>query len=53
MYGVFVYNYLKEYVKSRKDFFRSLKEKKDFLGDEEFRNDANYVFNYHGVTELY
>lgn len=53
MYGVFVYNYLKEYVKSRKEFFKTLQEKKDFLGNEEFKNDTQYVFNYHGVTELY
>lgn len=53
MYGVFVYNYLKEYVASRKEFFKKLNEKKDFLGKEEFNNDASYVFDYHGVTELY
>jgi len=51
-FGLFVYNYLKAYVKNRKMTFVDLNRKEDFLGKTDMMNDVSYSFDFNGINSL-
>lgn len=51
-YGLFVYNYLKAYVKERNSYFKEQASKELFLGLDDMEKDSKYQFNFNGIFSL-
>lgn len=51
-YGLFVYNYLKAYVKERNLYFKEQASKELFLGLDDMEKDSKYEFNFNGISSL-
>lgn len=51
-YGLFVYNYLKAYVRERNLYFKEQASKGLFLGLDDMEKDSKYEFNFKGISSL-
>ena len=51
--GVTMSNYLKEYVKSRTDYFNNDFLNKDYLSLQELESDDVYSFNYPLISDMF
>jgi hypothetical protein len=51
--GRFLSDYLKAYVKNRKDYFLADYKKGDYVSEREQKNDKSFVFEYEGISWLF
>jgi len=52
-HGKFLSDYLKAYVKDRKDYFAADVKRGDYVSQKEMDDDKQYVFTYEGVSWLF